>query len=38
MKKALSQITNSKVILINRLTTPLSPMFVCATSKRVFAY
>lgn len=35
MKKAPSQNANNKVILINRLTTPLGPMFVCATSEGI---
>ncbi|WVD62374.1 Ada metal-binding domain-containing protein [Orbus mooreae] len=35
MKKSPSQNANNKVILINRLTTPLGPMFICATSEGI---
>lgn len=35
MKKTPSQSINDKVIMINRLTTPLGPMFVCATNEGI---
>ncbi|SJN58711.1 Bifunctional transcriptional activator/DNA repair enzyme Ada [Vibrio ruber DSM 16370] len=35
MGKSPSQSNNSQVILINRFTTPLGPMFVCATDEGI---
>lgn len=35
MKNAPSQNTNNEIILVNRLTTPLGPMFICATNQGI---